>query len=190
MSASSEITVLLKALCNGEEEALDKLHALLYDELRELARYQLRNEREGHTLNPTALVNEAYLRLSKHDVINATERNQFFGIAGITMRRILVDYARARKSKKRGEGKEEVSLEHVEPYLTDQQSEEIIALDNALNDLTKINERASQVVAYRFFCGLSLEETAQVLHISSRTVQRDWVFAQAWLRKEVYQILS
>ncbi len=190
MHPASEITVLLRALTAGELEALDKLHAMLYDELRTLARHHLKNEREGHTLNPTALVNEAYLRLSRHEAINAPERNQFFAVAGITMRRILVDYARARKSKKRGGDQKEVQFESVKPFLSERESEEIIALEDALTELTKINERASKVVEYRFYCGLSLDETAQLLHVSTKTVQRDWLFAQAWLRKEVYQLLS
>ena len=189
MSTAGQVTVLLQALSEGKTNALDELHALLYDELRVLARNQLRNERKGHTLNPTALVNEAYIRLARHDAINAAQRTQFFAIAGTTMRRILVDYARMRNSKKRGEGQPHVNLDDAAYYLTDREADEVIALEDALKDLTTINKRASRVVEYRFYCGLSNQETAQLLDISSKTVQRDWLFARAWLRKEVHVAL-
>ncbi len=175
----------LQELSGGHPEALDKLHDLLYRELRDIARNQLRNERADHTLNPTALVNEAYLKLAQQEKLNANQRTRFFAIAGTTMRRILVDYARAKKSKKRGEGKPHVKLDDAIPYLSVRESEEIIALESALDQLTTINERATKIIEYRFYCGLTLAETAGLLGVSTKTVQRDWLFARAWLRKEV-----
>lgn len=157
----------------------------LYEELRRVARGRLRGERQNLTLSTTALVNEAYLKLRQQRKINSAVRTQFLAVAGVTMRRILVDYARTRRRGKRGGGVRPVPLEDVEPFLTDSEAEEVIALDEALERLARINPRGAEVVTHRFFTGLTLEESAEVLGVSSKTVQRSWVTARAWLRKEV-----
>jgi RNA polymerase sigma-70 factor, ECF subfamily len=156
-----------------------------YDELRKLAHAQLRRERTGHTLSTTALVNEAYLRLAQQHSLGALDRSEFFAAASATMRRILVDCARTRLRAKRGGGAETVSLDVVADFLSVQEAEEFVALDEALDRLRQVNPRGADVVQYRFFAGLSLEETASALDVSAKTVQRDWLVARAWLTKEV-----
>ena len=185
MLVPGQITQWLTRLREGDEDALEHLMPLLYDELRRMARQQLRYERPGHTLNPTALVNEVYLKLVQQRQIEAGHRTQFLAVASNTMRRILVDYARTKKRFKRGGGQQPVPLDEAEPFLTDQEADEVLALDEALERLAAVNERAGQVVHYRFYSGLSLDETAQVLGVSVKTVQRDWITARAWLRKEI-----
>lgn len=187
---TATVTDLLHRLREGDDAALEHLMPLLYDELYALARRQLRNERTGHTLNTTALVNEAYLKLIQQRELQAEDRAQFLAIAATTMRRLLVDYARTRKRLKRGGGLPPVPLDDVLPFLSDSEADEILALDEALTRLAAINPRGSQVVQYRFFGGLSLEETAGVLSVSVKTVQRAWTAARAWLRKEVHVALS
>ncbi len=185
MPAPGQVTQWLTRLRDGDEAALEGLMPLLYDELRAMARQQLRNERPGHTLNPTALVNEVYLKLVQQRQIQAAHRTQFLAVASRTMRRILVDYARTKKRFKRGSGQKPIPLEEVGPFLTNEEADEVLALDEVLDRLAEMNERASQVVQYRFYSGLTLEETAEVLDVSAKTVQRDWLVARAWLRKEV-----
>ncbi|GIV58764.1 MAG: DNA-directed RNA polymerase sigma-70 factor [Rhodothermaceae bacterium] len=185
MSRAGEVTQWLRRMEAGESEALEHLMPLLYDELRSMARHQLRNERAGHTLNPTALVNEVYLRLARQENLPATHRTQFLGVAGRTMRRVLIDYARARKRLKRGGGQSPIPLEEALPFLSDTEADEILALDDALDRLAAVNERGSEVVQYRFFSGLTLEETAEIMGLSLKTVHRAWIAARAWLRKEV-----
>lgn len=185
MEVPGQITRWLVRLREGDEAALERLMPLLYDELRGMARLQLRHERRSHTLNPTALVNEVYLKLVQQQQIQAEHRTQFLAVASRTMRRILVDYARTRKRLKRGGGQHPVPLDDVEAFLTDQEADEVLALDDALDRLASVNERASRVVQYRFYSGLTLDETADVLAVSVKTVQRDWLTARAWLRKEV-----
>lgn len=180
-----QVTQWLRRLRDGDEAALERLMPLLYDELRLLARKQLRSERPGHTLSTTALVNEAYLRLVDQRQLRAADRTQFFAIAATTMRRILVDYARTRKRLKRGGGQQPVPLEHVASFLTDEEADEVLALDAALDRLAALEPRVVQVVQCRFYSGLTLEETAQALDVSVKTVQRDWIAARAWLRKEM-----
>jgi RNA polymerase sigma factor (TIGR02999 family) len=165
--------------------ALDRLFPLIYDELRRLARRRLRGERTGHTLDTTALVHEAYLRLSTQHRLAADNRAEFLAVASNTMRRVLVDYARARRRQKRGGGREAMPLEAVEPFLSDRAVEETIALDDALERLEAAEPRAARVFEQRLFGGLSLEEIATALGVSTKTVQRDWTAARAWLRKEV-----
>lgn len=165
------------------------LVARLYDELRALARAQLRGERTGHTLDTVALVNEAYLRLVQQGNIDPADRTRFFAIAATTMRRILVDHARARSRLKRGDGAVHMALDE-EAWLSDPEAEELLALDEALERLAAIHERASVVVQQRFFGGLSLDETAELLGVSRKTVQRDWLMARAWLRREVERDLA
>lgn len=185
MKEQGEITILLDQLGAGNEEALDQLVPLLYDDLRRVAHQQLRFERTDHTITPTALVNEAYLKLIKQRKIEAGQRTQFLMIAGHTMRRVLVDYARKHKREKRGGGVKPVPMEEVAPFLSDQEVEEVLGLDQALKQLEKIDKRGSKVIECRFYCGLSLDETAKLLNVSVKTVQRDWLAARAWLRKKV-----
>ncbi|MDH4038695.1 MAG: ECF-type sigma factor [Candidatus Krumholzibacteria bacterium] len=190
MAAPDDITRWLERLGQGDPRALDAVMRLLYDELRTLARARLRDERAEHTLSATALVNEAYLKLSRDQQINAASRTQFFAVAARTMRRVLVDYARARKRIKRGGGAEHLPLEDVEPFLSEVEADEILALDDALTRLAELQPRAAEVVEQRFYAGLSVEETAQLLNVSAKTVQRDWIVARAWLRKEVRRELG
>ncbi len=180
-----DITILLRQLTEGDNDALDRVMPMLYDELRGMARSRLKHERDGHTLEPTALVNEVYLKLARHQRINAESRTQFFAVAARTMRRVLVDYARTKKRLKRGGGAAHVPIEEVEPFLSEKDADELLALEDALNRFAKMNPRGAEVVELRFFSGLTLEETAQLLGVSVKTAQRDWIAARAWLHKEV-----
>ncbi|MEO1367279.1 MAG: ECF-type sigma factor [Acidobacteriota bacterium] len=179
------MTELLQQLGRGDDDALDELVPLLYGELRRIAREHLRRERPSHTLATTALVNEAYLRLVKNRRIAASDRGQFFGAASVTMRRILADYARARKRLKRGAGVSPVPLDEATELLTAPEADEILALDGALDRLAGFDKRAADVVQLRFFGGLEMGEIAVALGISERTARRDWLSARAWLRHEV-----
>lgn len=185
MAEPHDLTRWLEALNAGDTAALDEIVRVLYDELRTLARARMRSERAEHTLSATALVNEAYMKLAAHDRIGAASRTQFMAVAANTMRRILVDYARTRKRHKRGGGEKPIPLEEVEPFLSEDEADEILALDDAIARLAERNPRAAEVVERRFYAGLSIEEIAQTLDVSVRTVRRDWVVARAWLRKEV-----
>lgn len=180
-------------MTSDDSASVDDLVARHYDELRLLAHSYLRREQPGHTLQTTGLVNEAYLRLAKLADLRTDERTRFFAIMSTTMRRVLVDHARRRGRLKRGSAPDAVSLEHaerVEMALSDDEAEELVALDDALTRLEKINPRGSEVVQHRFFGGLTLEETAVLLGVSAKTVQRDWLAARAWLRKEVARDLG
>lgn len=190
MPAPGQITRWLRRLRDGDEDALERLMPLFYDELRSVARGQLRNERAGHTLSTTDLVNEAYLRLVDQRQLHAEDRPQFFAIAATTMRRILVDYARTRKRLKRGGGQTPIPLEEAERFLSAEEAEEVLAVDEALDRLALLEPRAVQVVQCRFYSGLTLAETAEALDVSVKTVQRDWVAARAWLRKEINPSMS
>ncbi len=161
-----------------------------YDELRSIARGLLRRERVGHTLDTGGLVNEAWLRLAAQSGLSEPERARFFAIAVTTMRRILVDHARARLRLKRGAGAHAVPLDEADMLLTTEEADHLVVLDEALERLEAASPRSAEVVRYRFFGGLSLEETASLLGVSSKTVQRDWLAARAWLRKEVAQALD
>lgn len=185
MTSNASVTDCLARLRSGDARALDQLLPLVYDELRALAGAQLRNERTGHTLGATALVHEAYVRLAERDRLAPRDRSHFFAMAAQSMRRVLVDHARARRRQKRGMGVVAVPLEQVEDLVGDQAADELIALDDALNRLAQASPRAALVVERRFFAGLTLEETAESLETSLKTVQRDWVVARAWLRKEI-----
>jgi RNA polymerase sigma factor (TIGR02999 family) len=169
----------------GHPRPADALVPFVYDELRRLARRHLRGERPGHTLRTTALVHEAYLRLAEQNGLSGGDRTRFFAAASNTMRRVLVDHARRRGRLKRGGGDEPVSLGDVADCLSDEECHELVALDAALDRLGAANPRAATVVQHRFFGGLGLDEIAEVLGVSSKTVQRDWIAARAWLRKEV-----
>ncbi|MEZ4652756.1 MAG: ECF-type sigma factor [Candidatus Eisenbacteria bacterium] len=187
---SDPLVTDLQRLAEGDPEALDRVVRRLYDELRDLARRHLRNERDGHTLGATALVNEAYLRLAREHRIGVENRTQFFAVAATTMRRVLVDYARTRSRRKRGGNPERVPLDDAAPLLTEDEAEELLGVEDALTRLGQANPRAAQVVEYRFFAGLSLEEIGSVLGVSAKTAQRDWIAARAWLRKEVAHELA
>jgi RNA polymerase sigma factor (TIGR02999 family) len=175
---------LLRAWSEGDDTALHQLLPLVEAELRGLARASMGRERKGHTLQPTALVNEAFLRLAGARRVRWHDRAHFMGIAARLMRRVLVDHARARGYRKRGGGAErialdEVHLETAEPAL------DIVELDRALRAFESVDARRSRVVELRFFGGLTLEETAEVLHVSAETVKRDWRLAKLWLLREL-----
>ena len=183
-SQPGEVTQLLRRLREGDPEAEAVLVPLVYAELRRLARYYLSSERGDHTLQPTALVHEAYLRLTKLQQIDWQNRNHFFAVSATLMRRILVDHARSVRASKRGQGWEIVEFdEAILPGPA--KSAEILALDGALTRLSVLDERQAKVVELRFFGGMNEEETATVLGISSRTVKRDWRIAKAWLFREL-----
>ena len=180
-----EVTVLLGQLKLGRKEALPKLMPLVYRELRRLAGHYLRDERIGHTLQPTALVHEAYLRLVDQNRADWQNRAQFMGVAAQLMRRILVDYARERAAAKRGGGAVRIDEEGFDLGATPQQSEEVLAVDEALARLNELDPQQAQIVEMRYFGGLSVEEAAEALGISPRTIKRDWAMAKAWLRSEL-----
>lgn len=169
----------------GKPSSVDDLVAQHYGELRRIAHAHLRRERTGATLQTTGLVNEVYLRLAGSAGLGPADRTRFFAIASTTMRRVLVDAARRRHRAKRGANAHYVPLDEIEQSLGDAEADELVALDEALERLEAINPRGSEVVAYRFFGGLTIEETAALLGVSAKTVQRDWLTARAWLRKEV-----
>lgn len=185
--SSQEVTRLLKDWSSGDREALDQLMPLVYKELRRIAHRHLRRERPDHTLQTTALVNEAYLRLIDQRQACWQNRSQFFAVAARLMRRILVDYARARLYAKRGGGLVRVTLGEV-AEIAGEQTAEVVALDEALNALAVLDERKSQIVELRFFGGLSIEETAEALAVSPGTVMRDWTLAKAWLQREISKV--
>src|SRR5262249_43522853 len=182
-TSPDQVTDLLVAWSEGDKAAYDKLVPLVYDELHRLAHRYMSGERPGHTLQTTALVDEAYLRLVNQRV-HWQNRSHFFAIAAEVLRRILFDYARQRRFAKRGGAAQRVELDEA-MLMARERSAEMMALDDALKRLAKFDERKSRVVELRFFGGLSVEETADVLKISVNTVKRDWSTARAWLYKEV-----
>lgn len=177
------VTHLLQRLQTGDRTALPRLVDLVYPELRRVARGLLRNERPDHVLQPTALVNEAYLRLVAHERQDWQNRAHFFGAAAQLMRRILVDYARASSAKKRRNGS--VVEPEPETVAAPERSVEIIALDAALNELEGVSARQARIVELRYFGGLSVPETAEALGLNPRTVDRDWAAARVWLRRKL-----
>jgi RNA polymerase sigma factor (TIGR02999 family) len=181
---AEQITERLIAWNSGDTAALDDVISAVYKELRRMADRYLRLERPNHTLQPTALVHEAYLRLVDQTQVNWQNRAHFFGVAAQMMRRILVDHARTKQRDKRGGAAKRMSLEEVE-NLSAGQSVDLVALDEALESLTEIDPRKSRVVELRFFGGLSIEETGEVLNVSPQTVMRDWKLAKAWLYQEI-----
>lgn len=180
---AAQVTQLLLAWGSGDSSALDALTPLVYGELKRLARGYMSGEREGHTLQATALVNEAYLKLVEVKRVQWQDRTHFFAVSGRLMRRILVDFARARHSRKRAAAGPQVSLD--EALTVAASGPDLIALDDALEALAAVDPRKSRVVEMRFFGGLSVEETAEALSISSDTVTRDWKVAKAWLLSEL-----
>lgn len=184
MEPRFEVTELLRQWSGGRPEALDRLLPEIYAELRRLASSYLRHERRDHTLQPTALVHEAFFKLIDQRAVQWQSRAHFFGIAAQAMRRILVDHARAHSAGKRGSGERKVSLDDVQiagaPIDVD-----VLALDEALSRLAVLDPQQSRVVELRYFGGLTIEETAEVLHISPATVGRDWTMARVWLYAEL-----
>mgnify|MGYP001405660635 CR=1 FL=1 len=184
MAPPGDVTSLLAEIHGGNRRAESELIPLIYDELRRLAAYYMRRERSDHTLQATALVHEAYLRLSKQREVTWQNRAHFFAIAGKLMRRLLVDHARAHSRSKRGGSQQKISLEEALLF-SEEQSEELMLLDTALTQLTEEHPRQSQIVELRFFGGLTVEEVAEVLKVSPKTVKRDWSVARAWLYREI-----
>jgi RNA polymerase sigma-70 factor, ECF subfamily len=184
-SRSQEVSLLLEQHRQGQPEAFAKLLAVVYDELRRLAAYQLQAERPDHTLQPTALVHEAYLRIAgQGQQIRWRDKSHFFALAAQVMRHVLVDYARAHRTEKRGGTQTKVALSEAQglPAATDL---DLLALDEALHALAATDERKSRLVELRYFGGLSIEETAEVLGLSPTTVRREWTLTKAWLRREM-----
>jgi RNA polymerase sigma factor (TIGR02999 family) len=184
MQPVQSITQLLVKWSEGDKSALDELIPLVYETLRKQARGYLRRERANHSLQPTALVHEAYMRLVDQRTADWQNRAQFFGLAAKVMRNILVDYARDRLAAKRGGEQLRLSLSKADRF-SKKPEVDLIALDDALNDLAAIKPEHARVVELRFFGGLTIEETSEVMGISHATVERGWTFARAWLRREI-----
>lgn len=182
--SACEITQLLRAWSRGEEEALDKLTPLVYAELHRTAHRYMARERPDHTLQTTALVNEVYLRLVDTRGVTWQDRAHFFGICARLMRRVLTDFARSKRYLKRGGRSPHIALDEA-LVVSPQPRADLVALDDALNELFKHDPRKSQVVELRFFGGLTVEETAEVLKVSMETVKRDWELAKVWLLREM-----
>src|SRR5271169_5105067 len=182
-SPCGQVSGLLRAWSDGDRDALDRLTPIVYDELHRLAQRYMKHERPGHSLQTTALVNEAYMRLVDYKGMQWQNRAHFFAVSAQLMRRILVDHAR-RHNLKRGGGVQHVSLDHT-AIAGGERSADLVALDDALNLLGTLDPRTVQVVEMRFFGGLSVEETAEVLKVSSVTVMRDWNTARAWLYRQL-----
>ena len=191
---SGEVTRLLRAWAGGDSAALESLWPMVYDDLKRLARRQLSRERGDHTLQRTALVNEAFIRLSGQRSVDWLNRSQFLSLAAMIMRRVLVDYARQRGAQRRGDGAERLSLsdtraalevEEAQARTFDDADVDLVAIDAALRKLEQIDAPQSHIVELRYFGGLTLEETADVAGVSTATVKREWAMARAWLRREL-----
>jgi RNA polymerase sigma factor (TIGR02999 family) len=183
MNQTSQITEMLLNWSNGNHEALAELMPVVYDELHKLAARYLRHERQNHSLQTTALIHEAYIKLIDQKNVNWQNRNHFFAVSSQMMRRILVDHARTKQRQKRGGNAVDLSLSEVTIAIDRNKSIDLIELDDALNRLKEIDERQVKVVELRYFSGLTLEETAEVLKISRSTVAEDWSLAKAWLHR-------
>jgi RNA polymerase sigma-70 factor, ECF subfamily len=184
--SAAEVTQLLSDWNNGDREAFDRLMPLVYDELRRMARRYMARESPDHTLQTTALINEAYLKLVGQQEKHWQNRAHFFGFAAQAMRHILVDHARAHRQVERGGGAPEVPLDEA-MTISSERAAELVALDDALKDLARLDARKSQIVELRYFAGLSIEETGDLLNISPVTVRRDWALAKGWLYREMSQ---
>lgn len=182
--STSDLTVLLEAARGGDREAFDRVFRLVYAELRSLAAAALAGEREGHTLQPTALAHEAYLRLIKQHSGSWKDRAEFMGVAAKVMRRILVDHARARKAEKRGGGAARIPLDDT-LLAFEERAIDLVALDEALEELGGLDERKTRIVELRFFMGMTMDEVSNLLGVPVRTVERDWAMARAWLRDRI-----
>ena len=185
--ANQNVTALLQAWQQGDANALERLLPLVYDELRRVARARLRGERPGHSLQATALVHEAYLRLVGEGGASPHTRAQLFAMAARLMREILVDHARKKKARKRGGGDTVIALDESAPAPTSSPVD-VLALDEALSDLATVDPRLCQVVELRFFAGLTIDETAEALKVSTATVERDWTVAKAWLHQRLRRL--
>lgn len=185
MPSEDGVTSWLKRWGYGDGEALNAVFPAVYRELRQVGHRMLARERSDHTFSTTALVHESYLRLLGQDSLRARDREEFFAIAGITMRRVLVDHARRRNRLKRGGDFVKVDLDDAGDWLSSSQAEEAEALDEALDRLAEHNLRASHIVHLKFFVGLTCEEIAELLGLTDRTIRRDWSLARAWLRREI-----
>ena len=181
----TEVTGLLRRMTEGDSSAQDELYAVVYAELRRLAAYQLAHERPGHSLQPTALLHEAYLRLVKMEGIPWTDRGHFYATAAKIMRHILISHARARQAQKRGAGYRPVPLDLDSAEAWEHPESILVELNEALERLEKHSPRAYKVVELKFFAGLDFEEAAQAMNLSSRTLKRDWEAAKAWLYREL-----
>ncbi|MCB1024003.1 MAG: sigma-70 family RNA polymerase sigma factor [Acidobacteria bacterium] len=184
MSGKNEVTTLLRKAQAGDKESLDEILLVVYNELRRVAENHLRNERADHTLQATALVNEAYLRLLEQKDVDWKNRLHFFSIASEVMRRILVNYAVKRNAQKRGDGAAKIALTEA-VSIGKQKDFDLVALDEALLELAKFDEKQARIVELRFFGGLTIEETAEVLDVSDSTVKREWRIAKAWLKSRI-----
>ncbi len=184
MPSDADVTQALLALSAGDRAAFDEFLPIVYNRLREQASRALRHERPDHTLSPTALVHEAYLKLVRLERVVWQDRAHFFGACANEMRRILVDHARSRRADKRGGGAEHMPLDNA-LHAAQERPAELVALDDALERLAAVDERQVKVVECRFFAGMSVEDTAQALGISPATVKRDWTLARAWLNREL-----
>ena len=183
-SAPKDVTIMLNNLSDGDSDVVDQLLPIVYEDLQKIARNQLRRERSNHTINTTALVHEAYLKLVDQRNQNWKNRAHFFAICAQAMRRILINYAKSRLTEKRGSGGVLATF-NEEAFIRETKAEELIVLDEALERLEKMNKRQSKVVELRFFAGLTQEEIAEVLGVSKPTVRLDWRFARAWLSREL-----
>ncbi len=184
MTEKTDVTQLLSKAQRGDENALNELLPLVYNELRRVAANQLKSERGDHTLQATALVHEAYLRLLEQKEVDWRNRAHFFSIASEMMRRILVNYAIQRNAKKRGDGATKIALDEAVSF-ANQRDFDLVSLDDALKNLAKFDEKQAKIVELRFFGGLTIEETAEVLEISDSTVKREWRMAKAWLKSQL-----
>ena len=180
----ADVTELLKRHTDGDPQALAELIPLVYKELQKLASHYLQGERPGHTLQATALVHEAYIRLVEHKEIDWKNRSHFFAVAALTMRRILVDYARKHRAVKRGGDSPQISLER-DAVFSREQSPELLAIDELLTKLAKLDPQEARIVELRYFAGLSVGQTAEVVGVSPATVKREWSIAKAWLTREM-----
>ncbi|HRH41909.1 MAG TPA: sigma-70 family RNA polymerase sigma factor [Pyrinomonadaceae bacterium] len=185
MNNPEQITVLLREWSEGNPEALDELLPLVYSELHKQAKRYLRRERQDHTLQTTALIHEAYLKLIDQRNVEWESRTHFFAISAQMMRRILVDHARSKHREKRGGNDVKISLEEMGFVVSNEINVDLLALDEALKRLEEIDKQQTRVVELRYFSGLSLEETAEALHISRATAARDWAIAKSWLHREL-----
>ena len=183
-TSTNEVTQLLLAWSDGDQAALDKLTPLVYEELRRMAHRYMNRERPGHTMQTTALVNEAYIRLVNRKNVHWENRAHFFAIAAQLMRTILVDHARSHAYQKRGGGARNITLDEA-MVVSQQRAADVVALDETLKELAKIDPQQSRIVELRFFGGLTIEETAEVLGLSPATIKREWSTAKAWLYHEL-----
>lgn len=188
MGSQQSVTVLMRSAADGDAEAAALLFSVVYDELRKLAAATLRTERPGHTLQPTALVHETYLRLAHEPASRWQDRGHFFAVAALAMRRILVDHARGRNALKRGGGTLDAPRPDAIANPSAEAGVDYVLLDLALERLAALDQRQARIVELRFFAGLSVEETAEAVGASTRTVKRDWQMARAWLRREMARL--